>query len=114
VHDDMTDMTATTEFDIILNLRCSNAIAPEALEEDMNLVLEAVEQHAPQAFGPAVSGRVDEQSISLAFTVVADSQAAVHRAVTDVVEAIEQHSGLSFGCSDTAVRAPERELTAVG
>jgi hypothetical protein len=113
VDNDMTDMTATTDFDIVLSLRCMQEIDTEALEEDMHLILGAVEEHAPQALGPAVSGRVDEHTISLAFTVIADSQSAVHRAVTEILEVIEQHAGLNFGCSDTAVRAPERELTAV-
>jgi hypothetical protein len=65
--------------------------SPENLEQDIDLVMELLE--ADGAIGPAVGCDLARAAIDMRFSIEAEDSAAVHRAIGNITETIDEALG---------------------
>jgi hypothetical protein len=104
------EMTANNEIDIVVVLQSPVARTADDLEHHMFQVLEAVEKHAGDlALGVVVSCNLEDSSIELAYSVMADTLSEAKAIDSKIMAVVEQHTDLSFSGADSSLREPDPE-----
>ncbi len=92
-HDTGAAERAPRTYAVVLQLPIAGPIERATLEDLMNAISEAVEEHAAEiALGVVGSATYEPARVELDFDIEAPTLSAVHQRIAQIIEIIEQHT----------------------
>jgi hypothetical protein len=88
------------EANVLLEFQMVDPMSAEVLDANAEDVIEAVVEHAADTvLGPAIAVNAHECAIKLRFDILAEDDAAIHRQISEVIQAILRETDLKLSKS---------------